>query len=220
MHRLIARNAHLKLITGNEEISVAEAIKVGILEAVDYTIRKGEFKLWCDGTLFKGTIGPTFGPYLNKLLHQEVEVQGTIEDNKIVKVNCMVSKDTPAPNFRQHLEDIKVLERGWCDGEGKEFSADFVDQVGSIIVDLIESGLPAPFAFPRDDGSIHLEWTIGSWEVRIDFFSDGNANYYGWSGDEIEDEDFSVPEGVKSLRQKIAKRYNELKQTSHSEGSK
>jgi len=74
------------------------------------------------------------------------------------------------PPVRQRLEDLRRLEPGWMDGEGKPLAPSGLDWVGALLSRLTEkSKCPVPYLFPMLDGCVQAEWRIGGWDASGEF---------------------------------------------------
>lgn len=74
---------------------------------------------------------------------------------KMRKEKMSVERQT-LEGFLKDLEQMKVLECGWLDGEGKRISKAVIDFAESRIVEGF--GFRPPQVFPTPEGGLSLEW--------------------------------------------------------------
>lgn len=75
--------------------------------------------------------------------------------------------DKPSDISRQ-LDDIRALEHGWLDGEGRAPSQSGIDWIESRLHRYLPADLPRPYLYPTEAGGVQLEWSIESNEVSIE----------------------------------------------------
>lgn len=74
-------------------------------------------------------------------------------------------------DLRGRLEELKVLKKGWLDGEqGQPLASAELQSLADILAELHEQEeLPIPYLYPTPSGDVQAEWTIGSWELSATF---------------------------------------------------
>jgi hypothetical protein len=75
-------------------------------------------------------------------------------------------------DVEKRIQELRVLQPGWLDGEGKVPEPDDLQWLGQLLRRLIdEEGLPDAHIYPTAEGGAQLEWSVGEWEVSatLDF---------------------------------------------------
>ena len=67
------------------------------------------------------------------------------------------------------LNELKSLENGWLDGKGLAPSAAGVDWLAQKFDANYSDELPQPFVYPTAEGGVQVEWTIGDFELSLEF---------------------------------------------------
>lgn len=75
--------------------------------------------------------------------------------------------DRPS-DIRCQLDDIRALEDGWLDGEGRAPSLSGIDWIESRLHRHLPADLPRPYLYPTEAGGVQLEWSIESNEISIE----------------------------------------------------
>lgn len=75
--------------------------------------------------------------------------------------------ELPSDISRQ-LDDIRALEDGWLDGEGRAPSQSGIDWIESRLHRYLPADLPRPYLYPTEAGGVQLEWSIETNEVSIE----------------------------------------------------
>lgn len=72
------------------------------------------------------------------------------------------------PNLEKQLGDLKNLESGWLDGEGKPFAQSDIEMIQEWLMNLLRTGdIPTPFIYPAEDNAVECEWSFGDWEISF-----------------------------------------------------
>jgi len=95
------------------------------------------------------------------------------------------------------LQEFSELAPGWLDGRGLPPSKEALQATESLLLKLLESGLPRPGIFPMPDGGVQLEWGGSSGGLEIEVASVGSVTLYH---EDEDDEGFLGPVGAISLR--------------------
>lgn len=74
---------------------------------------------------------------------------------------------------QQRLDELRQLEDGWLDGEGKKPSSAALDLASAVLGLLDDSELEQPRLFPSAEGGLTGEWQRGSKRVVADIAEDG-----------------------------------------------
>lgn len=96
---------------------------------------------------------------------------GTIAEIKKLQHLIVFQEGIPRffPDLHKQFAELKKLDDGWKDGEGKSFSASDLTSIKTWLEDLLKPGdLPVPFIYPADPG-IECEWSFGHWEVSLTY---------------------------------------------------
>lgn len=75
--------------------------------------------------------------------------------------------DNPS-DISLQLDDIRALENGWLDGNGRAPSEAGIDWIESKLYRYLPSGFPRPYLYPTEAGGVQLEWSVESNEVSIE----------------------------------------------------
>lgn len=84
----------------------------------------------------------------------------------------------PISALYEEIEKLQELEDGWYDTGGEAGAAPHVAAIQGVwnLTSAIRSyGLPHPHVFPRVDGGVSMEWTLGEIEASIEF---GDSSEY------------------------------------------
>lgn len=84
----------------------------------------------------------------------------------------------PVSALYEEIEKLQELEDGWYDTDGEAGTAPYAAAVQGVwnLASAIRSyGLPHPHVFPRVDGGVSMEWTLGEIEASIEF---GDSSEY------------------------------------------
>lgn len=72
--------------------------------------------------------------------------------------------------IKDKLNELKSLQTGWLDGEGKSLDHQALDRLAHNFAQYYPEDLPLPFVFPTIDGGVQFEWP--TWkptpEIEID----------------------------------------------------
>ena len=78
----------------------------------------------------------------------------------------------PISVLYEEIEKLKELEDGWYDTDGEAGTApddEAIQGVWKLASAIRSYGLPHPHVFPRVDGGVSMEWTLGEIEASIEF---------------------------------------------------
>ena len=78
-------------------------------------------------------------------------------------VSLLDALDVPA-----RLEQLRLLKDGWFEGGGKAPDAAGIDWLSDAFTRVYPENLPLPYIYPTPEGSVRLEWALGSHEVSLD----------------------------------------------------
>ena len=99
-----------------------------------------------------------------------------IDDVEIV--NPVIGDSTRADiqerlSISSQLDELRSLENGWLDGEGKAPSEEGLNWLAQSLDRYYPADLPRPYLFPTEQGGVQAEWIFGAVniEVRIDLFT-------------------------------------------------
>ena len=68
----------------------------------------------------------------------------------------------------KQFEELAQLEEGWLDGEGVPPNREQLEVFANHMVDLYPDRLPFPYIFPKQDGSLLLEWdAVGDPSINV-----------------------------------------------------
>jgi hypothetical protein len=104
---------------------------------------------------------------------QKVLIKGIGRFNRTEKLQRLESVEDisliDALDIAERLEELSRLEDGWMDGKGKapeKKDLEWLDETFDLNYD---TALPLPRLFPTAEGGIQAEWSIGSWEITLEF---------------------------------------------------
>lgn len=65
------------------------------------------------------------------------------------------------------LDELRAMQDGWLDGAGKALSLAGLDWLSAAFQRHFPDDAPLPFTYPTPEGSIQLEWTLGSQDISL-----------------------------------------------------
>ena len=71
-------------------------------------------------------------------------------------------------NLGAQLNDLRELQNGWLDGDGKEPSSDGLEWLRDAFECNCSDGLPLPHLYPTENGGVQAEWSLGPNEITFD----------------------------------------------------
>ena len=86
---------------------------------------------------------------------------------EFTSLSQLIVIDSPS-DISLQLDDIRTLENGWLDGNGRAPSEAGIDWIESRLHRYLPSGFPRPYLFPTEAGGVQLEWSVESNEVSIE----------------------------------------------------
>src|SRR5689334_17990158 len=75
----------------------------------------------------------------------------------------------------EQIQQLMELEDGWLDGDGKAYSSKVVTDVGDLLHQIVDAGVPIPFIYPAIDNSISAEWSAPRCEVSLTLSPDAST---------------------------------------------
>lgn len=69
---------------------------------------------------------------------------------------------------RVRIEALKLLEKGWLDGQGVAPPHDGLDWLADAFDSLYPDESPLPYLFPTPEGRLLAEWSIAPWAVSLE----------------------------------------------------
>ena len=70
-------------------------------------------------------------------------------------------------NFGAQLNDLRDLQDGWLDCDGKAPPTDGVEWLRDAFECNCPDGLPLPHLYPTESGGVQAEWSLGPNEVTL-----------------------------------------------------
>jgi len=67
------------------------------------------------------------------------------------------------------LEEIRALFADWHHDAIGKISEKTIDFVKSVLIDVMSKNIDVPSIFPMLNCGVSIEWTIGDWEISVDF---------------------------------------------------
>lgn len=118
----------------------------------------------------------------------------SVEDIRSLEV-FLSAEDVPA---RGRLLELLQLEDGWLDGEGTAPDLLALEQARDILQLAHERGLPDAAVFPREDGSVQLQWITSTdiWTARLPAEPPLEVDFLGVESDASDEREVSTPEEV------------------------
>ena len=92
-------------------------------------------------------------------------------------------------NFGAQLNDLRELQDGWLDGDGKAPSSDSLDWLHEAFECKFPLDAPEPHIYPTENGGVQAEWSIGPNEITLDI--DLETHLGDWHVLEMESDDVS-----------------------------
>lgn len=72
------------------------------------------------------------------------------------------------PLVRCRLNELALLEAGWCDGGGILPDREGLNWFRAAWESFERDAMPQPYIYPTEDGGIQLEWTIDNREISAE----------------------------------------------------
>lgn len=73
-----------------------------------------------------------------------------------------------ALNVGAQLNDLRELQDGWLDGDGKAPSSDSLDWLHEVFKCKFPLDAPEPHIYPTEKGGVQAEWSFGPNENTLD----------------------------------------------------
>jgi hypothetical protein len=82
--------------------------------------------------------------------------------------------------YRKAIDKISGLQNlglSWDSFHGKKIDSNCISRARKILIDLSEweANIPSPFVAPRSDGSIQMEWEVGTRYLELGFVPDSSG---------------------------------------------
>jgi hypothetical protein len=81
----------------------------------------------------------------------------------IEHVSILDALDVPA-----RLDELRSLDDGWLDGNGKAPSGKGLDWLAHTFEQFFPDDLQLPFVYPTAEGGVQAEWSLGSNEITLE----------------------------------------------------
>ena len=72
-------------------------------------------------------------------------------------------------NFGAQLNDLRVLQDGWLDGDGKAPSSDGLEWLRDTFECNYPAQMPLPHLYPTEKGGVRAEWSPDPREITLEF---------------------------------------------------
>lgn len=142
-------------------------------------VERGVFHVLVDGQKLPGSFTPEHENILLAALrdHERTRVRllGTGRydaQNRLERIEeltdvSLVEEGQLAPeDLEDRVGELTALGTGWLDGDGKPLDPSGLNKVSAVLLDLHEQeDVPIPYVYPRPEGGVQAEWTIGTWEL-------------------------------------------------------
>jgi len=76
------------------------------------------------------------------------------------------------------LSELLKLKDGWMDGKGKAIESTSTEWFLKGFCEYYEANLPLPRLFPTLEGGVQAEWTLGSYEITLEFDLNNKTGFY------------------------------------------
>ena len=75
-------------------------------------------------------------------------------------------------DIRAQLGDLRGMDDGWLDGEGRAPASGLIDWLVKGFADHYPDEAEPPYLYPTVEGGIQAEWSLGGHEVSLRFHPD------------------------------------------------
>lgn len=91
------------------------------------------------------------------------------------RISTPAHNSIDAPDFSSRLDEFRVIQDGWLDGDGKAPSLQGLDWLSASFKRHYRSAdLPLPHIYPTPEGGVSLEWAIGPHRVSLEIDLDAH----------------------------------------------
>ena len=183
----LTRESRRRLVLASQMKEVTHEVQIrGYISEMDQDRMSFELQLW-DGHKVKGVIDEPYREPVMEVFSRYREqgkalIQGIGKYDRQDRLVSLISVDDieilDALDVSARLDDLRTLNDGWLDGEGKAPEVEFLDW----LADRFERGYPAeftpPYVYPTPGGGIQAEWSIPSCEASLTIDPTRNAEWY------------------------------------------
>lgn len=71
-------------------------------------------------------------------------------------------------DVRGRLDELRQLEDGWLDGDGKAPGSDELEWLAAGFDRYYPDDLPIPYLYPTSEGGVQAEWSLSDNEISIE----------------------------------------------------
>ena len=76
------------------------------------------------------------------------------------------------------LDDLRLLNDGWLDGEGKAPCRGGLDWLSKVLGGHFREGSRLPYLYPTESGGIRAEWSLGEDEITLDINLEARKGFW------------------------------------------
>lgn len=96
-------------------------------------------------------------------------IESRISPLSIAAISNLVNAGVEVDAITKRVVELGMLEDGWLDGEGLAPDADGLAWLNfTLHIHHLDRGLPQPYLYPSQDGSVGCEWSVGDYECEIE----------------------------------------------------
>ena len=96
-------------------------------------------------------------------------VESRISPLSIAAISNLVNAGVEVDAVTKRVVELGMLGDGWLDGEGVAPDADGLAWLNfTLHIQHLDRGLPQPYLYPSQDGSVGCEWSIGRHECEVE----------------------------------------------------
>jgi len=78
-------------------------------------------------------------------------------------------------SIKEQLNELRGMEPGWLDGEGKTISDETINRTIKIFESFYpEDLLITPYIYPTEEGGIQIEWNLMPFAPSLEIFPDSD----------------------------------------------
>ena len=173
----LTRESRRRLVMSSQMKEVTQEVQVrGCIPEADQDRMSFELQLW-DGHKVKGIIDELHHESIMTVFNKYRErgkalIQGIGKYDRENRLVSLISVDDitvlDALDVSSRLDDLRKLQDGWLDGEGKAPEVDFLDWVSQRFEHGFPAELPLPYVYPTPGGGIQAEWSLSSCEASLE----------------------------------------------------
>ncbi|MGL4942469.1 MAG: hypothetical protein ACRC46_04675 [Thermoguttaceae bacterium] len=92
-------------------------------------------------------------------------------------------------DVHSRLEDLKVLQDGWLDGDGKALDADGITWCANCFSRFYTVDVPFPLFCPTVEGGVYAEWSFDKIDISLEIDLENRVGH--WHSLNVEDQTYT-----------------------------